>query len=518
MTDQRANGLVLAIDQGTTSTRAILFGHDGRPVASAQQEFTQRFPRPGWVEHDPEEIWQSVREVVAAVQARADVTAGDIVAVGLTNQRETTVVWDRTTGRPVAPAIVWQDTRTQAICDRLAADGGRERFADRTGLPLATYFSGPKVSWLLDSVPGARERAASGDLAFGTIDSWVLWNATGGVDGGVHVTDVTNASRTLLMDLRTLDWDPEICTVMGIPVAMLPQIRSSSEVYGLGRAHGLLPEVPLSGVLGDQQAATFGQACFEVGAAKNTYGTGSFMLLNTGTEPVPSTHGLITTVAYRLADADPVYALEGSIAVTGSLVQWLRDNLGIISTAGEVETLATSVEDNGGVYVVPAFSGLFAPHWRPDARGAIVGLTRYATKAHLARAALEAVALQTKEVADAMAADSGVTLTELRVDGGMTANDLLMQVQADLLGVDVVRPVVAETTALGAAYAAGLAVGFWSSTDDIVANWAEGRRWHPHRDDGWRERELRRWRKAVSRTMDWVDADEREAAEGSDVR
>ena len=511
MSGHAGDGLVLAIDQGTTSSRAILFGHDGRPVSSAQQEFTQYFPRPGWVEHDADEIWASVREVTAAVEARADVTATDIAAVGLTNQRETTVVWDRTTGRPIAPAIVWQDTRTQDICDRLAEQGGTRRFAESTGLPLATYFAGPKVMWLLDTVPGARERAQAGDLAFGTVDSWVLWNATGGVEGGVHVTDVTNASRTMLMNLRTLDWDPEICAVMGIPAGMLPQIRSSSEVYGHGRSGGLLPGVPMSGILGDQQAATFGQACFEVGAAKNTYGTGSFMLLNTGTTPVPSEHGLVTTVAYRIGDQPAVYALEGSIAVTGSLVQWLRDNLGIISSAAEVESLAASVDDNGGVYVVPAFSGLFAPHWRPDARGVIAGLTRYATKAHLARAALEAVALQTREVADAMAADSGVELTELRVDGGMTANDLLMQMQADVLGVDVIRPVVPETTALGAAYAAGLAVGYWSSTDDIVTNWAEDRRWSPQRDEVWRERELRRWRKAVSRTMDWVDEDERDA-------
>ena len=512
MTTERADGFVLAIDQGTTSTRAILFGRDGLPVVSAQQEFTQHFPRPGWVEHDAAEIWESVREVVAAVQARADVTATHIAAVGLTNQRETTVVWDRVTGAPIAPAIVWQDTRTQGICDRLAAEGGTRRFADTTGLPLATYFSGPKVTWMLENVPGARERAEAGDLAFGTVDSWVLWNATGGVDGGLHVTDVTNASRTMLMDLRTLDWDAEICAAMGIPMSMLPQIRSSSQIYGYGRQAGLLSDVPFSGILGDQQAATFGQACFDVGAAKNTYGTGSFMLLNTGTEPVASEHGLVTTVAYRIGDTPALYALEGSIAVTGSLVQWLRDNLGIIERAEQVESLALTVTDNGGVYVVPAFSGLFAPYWRPDARGVVAGLTRYATKAHIARASLEAVALQTREVADAMAADSGVPLAELRVDGGMTANNLLMQTQADLLGVDVVRPVVPETTALGAAYAAGLAVGYWSSTDEIVANWAEDRRWTPQRDDAWRERELRRWRKAVARTLDWVDDDEAAAA------
>ena len=508
--------LVLSIDQGTTSSRAILFGRDGLPVASAQQEFTQHFPRPGWVEHDAMEIWTSVREVVATVLARANVTSDDIVAAGVTNQRETTVLWDRGTGEPVGRAIVWQDTRTQGICDRLATDGGTRRYAERTGLPLATYFSGPKLAWMLENTPGARERADAGDLAFGTIDSWLLWNATGGPEEGVHVTDVTNASRTLLMDLRTLDWDAGICADLGIPASVLPQIRSSSEVYGLGRPHGHLPGVPLAGILGDQQAATFGQACFEVGEAKNTYGTGSFMLLNTGTEPVPSEHGLVTTVAYRLAEQAPVYALEGSIAVTGSLVQWLRDNLGLIGSAAEVETLARAVEDNGGVYVVPAFSGLFAPYWRPDARGVVAGLTRYATKQHLARASLEAVAFQTREVADAMRADSGVELSELRVDGGMTANDLLMQMQADILGVPVVRPVVAETTALGAAYAAGLAVGYWSSTDEIVANWAEDRRWEPARDAPWRDRELRRWRKAVARTMDWMDDDERAALhEGS---
>lgn len=506
-----ADGYVLAIDQGTTSSRAILFGRDGLPVASAQQEFTQHFPRPGWVEHDASEIWQSVREVVAAVEARADVTAADVAAVGITNQRETAVLWDRASGEPVAPAIVWQDTRTQTICDRLAADVGVHRFADVTGLPLATYFAGPKLVWMLENLPGVRDRAQAGDLAFGTVDSWVLWNATGGPEGGVHVTDVTNASRTLLMNLRTLDWDPDICAQLGIPMTVLPEIRSCSEVYGHGRPAGLLGGVPYSGMLGDQHAATFGQACFDTGDAKNTYGTGSFMLLNTGQTPVRSDNGLLTTVAYQLGGQEAVYALEGSIAVTGSLVQWLRDNLGVISSAAEVETLAASVRDNGGVYVVPAFSGLFAPHWRPDARGAVVGLTRYATKAHLARAALESVALQTREVADAMRADSGVELTELRVDGGMTANDLLMQVQADVLGVDVVRPVVAETTALGAAYAAGLAVGYWTSTDDIVANWAEDRRWRPEHDAEWRERELRRWRKAVSRTLDWVDDDERAA-------
>jgi glycerol kinase len=504
---------VLAIDQGTTSTRAIVFDHAGRIVASGQKEHAQLFPRPGWVEHDAEEIWANAREVVALALTRADLTHHDIAAVGITNQRETTVVWDRTTGSPIYRAIVWQDTRTQAICEELSALGGgspdTDRYRDRVGLPLATYFAGPKIRWILDHVDGARERAERGELAFGTTDSWLLWNMTGGVEGGVHVTDVTNASRTMLMDLRTLAWDPDIAAEMGVPLAMLPQIRSSSEVYGHGRVAGLLPGVPISGILGDQQAATFGQACFEPGTAKNTYGTGNFMLLNTGTAPVPSRHGLLTTVCYRLDGAPAVYALEGSIAVTGSLVQWLRDNLGILSSASEVEALAASVEDNGGAYFVPAFSGLFAPHWRPDARGALVGLTRYVTKAHIARAALEATAFQTLEVLDAMNADSGVALTGLKVDGGMVANETLMQFQADLLGVPVIRPKVAETTALGAAYAAGIAVGFWQGERDVAANWAEDRRWTPQMADDERDRRYRLWKKAVARTLDWVDADVR---------
>jgi len=508
--------VVLAIDQGTTSTRAIAFDRAGRVVSSAQKEHAQLMPRPGWVEHDPLEIWANVREVVALALARAEVTFRDIAAVGITNQRETTVVWDRATGEPVHPAIVWQDTRTQAICEQLASlDGARggpsgaDRYRERVGLPLATYFAGPKIRWILDAVPGARERAERGELAFGTTDSWLLWHMTGGVDGGVHVTDVTNASRTMLMDLRTLAWDPDIAAEMGVPLAMLPEIRSSSEVYGHGRQGGLLPGVPIAGVLGDQQAATFGQACFSPGDAKNTYGTGNFMLLNTGTSPVRSTHGLLTTPAYRLGDAPAVYALEGSIAVTGSLVQWLRDNLGIISSADEVEALATSVEDNGGAHFVPAFSGLFAPHWRADARGALVGLTRYVTKAHIARAALEATAFQTREVLDAMNADSGVALTQLKVDGGMVGNETLMQFQADVLGVPVVRPKVAETTALGAAYAAGIAVGFWSGPQEVAANWEEDRRWVPAMADDERERRYRLWTKAVSRTLDWVDEDVR---------
>ncbi|WP_372595089.1 glycerol kinase GlpK [Actinotalea sp.] len=499
---------ILAIDQGTTSSRAIVFDHSGLIVASGQKEHEQIFPKPGWVEHDPQEIWTNVREVVGLALTRANLTFRDIAAVGITNQRETAVVWDRTTGEPVYNAIVWQDTRTQKICDDLAAlGGGAERYKERVGLPLATYFSGPKVRWILDNVEGAREKAEAGQLAFGNTDTWVLWNMTGGTDGGVHVTDVTNASRTMLMDLATLQWDADIAGEMGIPMSMLPEIRSSSEVYGTGRQGGLVPDVPIAGILGDQQAATFGQACFEVGNAKNTYGTGNFMLLNTGTEPIQSKNGLLTTVCYKIGDAPAVYALEGSIAVTGSLVQWLRDNLGMISSAPEIETLAKTVEDNGGAYFVPAFSGLFAPYWRGDARGVLVGLTRYVNKGHIARAALEATAFQTREVLDAMNADSGVDLTELKVDGGMIANETLMQFQADILGVPVVRPQVAETTALGAAYAAGIAVGFWKGEEDVIANWAEDKRWTPSMDEDAKAKTYRNWKKAVTKTFDWVDAD-----------
>jgi glycerol kinase len=499
---------ILAIDQGTTSSRAIVFDHSGSIVASGQKEHEQIFPKAGWVEHDPKEIWVNVREVVGLALTRANLTHRDIAAVGITNQRETAVVWDRTTGEPVYNAIVWQDTRTQKICDDLAAlGGGAERYKEKVGLPLATYFSGPKIRWILDNVEGAREKAERGDLAFGNTDSWVLWNMTGGTDGGVHVTDVTNASRTMLMDLATLSWDEEIAGEMGIPVSMLPEIRSSSEVYGKGRQGGMVPEVPIAGILGDQQAATFGQACFEVGTAKNTYGTGNFMLLNTGTEPIQSKNGLLTTVCYKIGDQPQVYALEGSIAVTGSLVQWLRDNIGLIKDAPEIETLAATVEDNGGAYFVPAFSGLFAPYWRGDARGVLVGLTRYVNKGHIARAALEATAFQTREVLDAMNADSGVDLTELKVDGGMIANELLMQFQADILGVPVVRPKVAETTALGAAYAAGIAVGFWQGEQDVIDNWAEDKRWEPSMDEAEREKTYRNWKKAVTKSFDWVDAD-----------
>jgi glycerol kinase len=499
---------VLAIDQGTTSTRAIVFDHGGQIVASGQKEHEQIFPRAGWVEHDPAEIWTNTREVVGLALTRGNLTFRDIAAVGITNQRETTVVWDRTTGEPVYNAIVWQDTRTDKIVDELGTlGGGADRYKDRVGLPLATYFSGPKIKWILDNVEGAREKAERGELAFGNTDSWVLWNMTGGLDGGVHITDVTNASRTMLMNLDSLSWNEDIARDMTIPLSMLPEIRSSSEVYGKGREGGMLPGVPLAGILGDQQAATFGQACFEVGTAKNTYGTGNFMLLNTGTSPVPSKNGLLTTVCYKIGDQAPVYALEGSIAVTGSLVQWLRDNLGFITAAPEIEALAATVENSGGAYFVPAFSGLFAPYWRSDARGALVGLTRYVTKAHIARAALEATAFQTREVLDAMNADSGVDLTELKVDGGMVANEMLMQFQADILGVPVIRPKVAETTALGAAYAAGIAVGFWSGEQDVIDNWAEDKRWEPSMDPTERDRQYRLWKKAVTRTFDWVDAD-----------
>jgi glycerol kinase len=499
---------VLAIDQGTTSSRAIIFNHAGTIVETGQLEHEQIFPRAGWVEHDAEEIWVNTREVTGIVLARANLTFGDIVAVGITNQRETAVVWDKNTGVPVYNAIVWQDTRTAKIAEELGAlGGGADRYKARVGLPLATYFSGPKIKWILDNVEGARAKAENGDLLFGNTDSWVLWNMTGGVDGGVHVTDPTNASRTMLMNLDTLTWNEEIAAEMTIPMSMLPEIRSSSEVYGKGRVGGFVPGVPIAGILGDQQAATFGQACFEVGNAKNTYGTGNFMLLNTGTKPIPSKNGLLTTVCYKIGDQPTVYALEGSIAVSGSLVQWLRDNLGMINSAPEIEELAATVEDNGGAYFVPAFSGLFAPHWRADARGALVGLTRYVNKGHIARAVLEATAFQTREVLDAMNADSGVDLTELKVDGGMVVNETLMQFQADILGVPVIRPQVAETTALGAAYAAGIAVGFWSGEQDVIDNWAEDKRWEPNMEAGERDRQYRLWKKAVTKTLDWVDDD-----------
>ena len=498
---------VLAVDQGTTSTRAILFDHGGNPVATGQREHRQIMPRAGWVEHDATEIWTATRRVVAEAMATADAAVDDVVAVGLTNQRETTVVWDRATGKPISNAIVWQDTRTDAIVKRLTDALPPEEWQRRTGLKPSTYFAGTKIAWILENVEGAHERAEAGELAFGTMDTWIAWNMTGGAKGGVHVTDVTNASRTLLMDIRTLQWDPELCELVGVPESMLPEIHSSSEVYGTCRAGGGVPGVPLAGILGDQHAATFGQACFEVGAAKNTYGTGNFMLLTTGEEPVFSERGLLTTVAYKVGEAPAMYALEGSIAVTGSLIQWLRDNLGLISSAPEVEKLALTVDDNGGAYIVPAFSGLFAPHWRPDARGAVVGLTRYVNKGHLARASLEAVAYQTRDVLEAMDQEVEAPLTEMRVDGGMVANELLMQFQADILGVDVVRPRVTETTALGAAYAAGIAVGFWEGVEDVASQWEEEKRFTPSMDEGERERLYRQWGKAVERTLDWVDED-----------
>ncbi|MBN7792725.1 glycerol kinase GlpK [Microbacterium esteraromaticum] len=500
---------ILSIDQGTTSSRAIIFDHSGSVVASGQKEHEQILPKAGWVEHDAAEIWRNVQEVIGLALTRAHLTRHDIAAIGITNQRETTVVWDRHTGEPVCNAIVWQDTRTQEIVDRLAADGGVDRFKSIVGLPLATYFSGTKLTWILENVDGAREKADAGDLLFGTTDCWVLWNLTGGVDGGVHVTDVTNASRTMFMDLETLEWRDDILDVFRVPRSMMPEIRSSSEVYGTAESSSLLRETPIAGILGDQQSATFGQAAFGSGESKNTYGTGCFLIFNTGEEVVHSKNGLLTTVGYKLGGGPTHYALEGSIAVAGSLIQWLRDQLGLISSAPAVEELADKVDDNGGVYIVPAFSGLFTPYWRPDARGAIVGLTRFANRNHIARAALEAVAFQTRDVLDAVNADADFDLTELKVDGGMVANDALMQFQADILGVPVVRPVVTETTALGAAYAAGLAVGFWSGLEDLSANWQEDRRWEPtmHADE--RDRQVRLWRKAVTKSMDWVDDDVR---------
>lgn len=496
---------VAAIDQGTTSSRCIIFDHGGAIVAVDQREHRQIFPRPGWVEHDATEIWSKVQAVVAGALAGAGLRADQLSALGITNQRETTVLWDRATGRPVHHAIVWQDTRTAQLCAELGGADGQDRFREATGLPLASYFSGPKAAWLLDEVPGLRARAERGEIAFGTIDSWLIWNLTGGTDGGVHVTDVTNAGRTMLMNLATLQWDPAILSAMNVPAAMLPEIRSSAEVYGtaVGQLHG----VPVASALGDQQAAVFGQACYGVGEAKNTYGTGSFLLLNTGNRPVPSKNGLLTTMGYQLAGEPPVYCLEGSIAVTGSLVQWFRDQLGIIASAEEIEPLAASVPDNGGAYVVPAFSGLFAPYWRSDARGVITGLTGFVTKAHLARAVLEATSWQTREVVDAMFQDSGVQITQLKVDGGMTANHLLMQHQADVLDVPVIRPVISETTCLGAAYAAGLATGVWQDLDELRTHWKRDTQWTPRMDTQTREREFANWRRAVERSFGWLAGD-----------
>jgi glycerol kinase len=494
----------VALDQGTTSSRAMIFDHSGRVVAVSQKEHEQIYPKPGWVEHDPKEIWARCQEVLDEAVSEAGASKDDIAALGITNQRETAVVWDRTTGEPVYNALVWQDTRTDKIVEELGRSGGQDRFRDKAGLPLATYFSGPKVRWILENVDGAREKADAGDLIFGNIDSWLIWNLTGGTDGGLHITDVTNASRTLMMDLRTLSWDRATAETIGVPVSMLPEIHASSEVYGDVKT-GALAGVPIAGDLGDQQAATFGQTCFAVGEAKNTYGTGNFMLINTGNELVHSKSGLLTTVCYKIGDDKAVYALEGSIAITGALVQWLRDNLKMIKAAPEVEELAATVEDNGGLYIVPAFSGLYAPYWKADARGVFAGLTRYVNAGHIARATLEATAYQSAEIVEAMRTDSGVELDSLKVDGGMVVNDMLMQFQADILGVPVIRPQVAETTALGAAYAAGLATGLWDNQEDLRENWVEGKRWQPQMDDETRKRNMHYWKKAVTRTFDWVE-------------
>jgi glycerol kinase len=494
----------VAIDQGTTSSRAMVFDRGGRIVSLAQREHRQIYPRPGWVEHDAREIWANCQAVLADALKQAGAGRDEIAGLGIANQRETTVVWDRTTGEPVCNALVWQDTRTDRIIDELSRTGGQDRFREKVGLPLATYFSGPKVRWILEHVDGARAKADAGRLAFGNIDSWLIWNLTGGVDGGLHITDVTNASRTMLMDLETLAWDPWIARTLGVPLSMLPRIRSSSEVYGEVK-RGPAAGVPIAGDLGDQQAATFGQTCFAAGEAKNTYGTGNFMLINTGERLTHSKSGLLTTVCYKLGDDRPVYALEGSIAITGALVQWLRDNLRLIRSAAEVEELAATVEDNGGLYIVPAFSGLYAPYWRSDARGVFAGLTGYVNAGHVARATLEATAFQTAEIVEAMAADSGVTLEALKVDGGMVANETLMQFQADILGVSVIRPVVTQTTALGAAYAAGLATGLWSGQQDLREHWALDRRWEPRIDGDRRAALIKEWKKAVTRTFDWAD-------------
>jgi glycerol kinase len=497
------NRYIAAIDQGTTSSRCIVFDHDGAIVAVDQKEHRQIFPRPGWVEHNAEEIWSNVEAVVAGALSKLSIEPKDLAAVGITNQRETTLVWDKATGKPVHNAIVWQDTRTDRLVRDLGGSQGQDRYRDLCGLPLATYFSGPKARWILDAQPELRKAAEAGGLLFGTMDSWLIWKLT-----GRHVTDVTNASRTMLMNLKTLQWDDTLLAAIGVPRAMLPEICSSSEVYGT--ATGVLQGVPVASALGDQQAALFGQTCFSVGEGKNTYGTGCFLLVNTGQKLVQSKNGLLTTVGYKIGTQPAVYALEGSIAVTGALVQWVRDNLGLISNAAEIETLARSVDDNGGCYIVPAFSGLFAPYWQSNARGVIAGLTSYVTKGHIARAVLEATAWQTREVVDAMAADSGVALTTLKVDGGMTANGLLMQFQADVLDVPVIRPVVSETTCLGAAYAAGLAVGYWPDIEGLRANWKKSMEWTPAMSAAQRGKGFRKWKKAVERSMDWTDADEEE--------
>jgi len=488
-----------AIDQGTTSSRFIVFDRSGQIVSVAQKEHTQIFPRPGWVEHDPAEIWRCVTEVIQYAMEARDLKPSDLSGIGITNQRETTVVWNKKTGKAVYNAIVWQDTRVADKVEELIANGGQDRYRAKTGLPLATYFSGLKLRWILDSVPGARMAAEAGDLLFGNIDSFLIWNLTGGVQGGVHLTDVTNASRTQLMDLRTLNWDQDILAEFNIPASVLPKIASSSEVYGRA-VLGSIKDVPIAGDLGDQQAALFGQACFQPGEAKNTYGTGSFMLMNTGTKAIASQHGLLTTLGYKIGVQPAVYALEGAIAVTGSLVQWIRDNLGIIENSSDIESLARTVTDNGGIYIVPAFSGLYAPYWKDSARGVIVGLTRYVNKGHIARAVLEATAFQVREVVDAMQQDSGIELANLRTDGGMVVNQLLMQFQSDILNKPVVRPMVQETTALG-----GLATGFWKDQDELVANWAEDQRWNPSMEEEKRASFYHFWKKAVTRSFDWAE-------------
>ncbi|NJK79098.1 MAG: glycerol kinase GlpK [Chloroflexaceae bacterium] len=495
---------VASVDQGTTSTRCMVFNHAGEVICYDQKEHQQIYPKPGWVEHDPEEIWERTQTVIRTALQHGNIDPSDVAAMGITNQRETTVVWNKKTGKPYYNALVWQDTRTDKICAELEQDGGQNRFRAKVGLPLATYFSGPKIRWLLDNVDGLRADAERGDAAFGNIDTYLAWQMTGGTQGGVHVTDVTNASRTMLMNLETLDWDDEILGIMGVPREMLPEIRPSSQVYG-ELASGPLKGIPLAGILGDQQAAMVGQTCYDVGEAKNTYGTGSFMLLNTGTDIVQSKSGLLTTLCYKMGDAPAVYALEGSIAITGALVQWLRDNLGLITNSAEIEAMAQTVEDNGGVYFVPAFSGLYAPYWKSNARGVIAGLTRYVNRGHIARATLEATAWQTREVADAMGQDSGVDLKALKVDGGMVQNNTLMQFQSDVLGVPVIRPKVSETTALGSAYAAGLATGFWKNLDELRQNWGVDKTWEPQMEHAQREESYRMWKKAVTRTFDWLD-------------
>lgn len=494
---------IAALDQGTTSTRCILFNRQGQIHAQAQKEHHQYYPHPGWVEHDPVEIWQNTLEVIADALKAGGCHGQDLAGLGITNQRETTIVWNKETGKPVSRAIVWQDTRTDQICESLAAHGGQDRFRDITGLPLSTYFSGPKIKWILDHIQGVRPLAEQGIILCGTMDSWLTWNLTGGPDGGIHITDVTNASRTLLMDLKQLTWDETLLEEMEIPRSMLPEIVPSSRIVAPVSAP--IPGLPLAGILGDQQAALFGQACYQPGQAKNTYGTGCFLLMNTGQKPTPSQHGLLTTLGYQIGNQAPVYALEGSVAIAGALVQWLRDNLGLIDNAARIESLAKEVEDSGGIYFVPAFSGLYAPYWKSNARGVIAGLTRYITKAHLARAVLESTAYQTVEILEAMEKDSGVHLQSLRVDGGMVRNNLLMEFQADMLGVPVIRPAITETTALGAAYAAGLAVGFWQDTRELQQHWREGKIWHPDLDPAERDQLLKGWKKAVTRTFNWVE-------------